>query len=36
MRTQQVLRRVASGEVMSYMTELRQRADVDKNPKAFE
>lgn len=36
MRTQQALRRVASGEVMGYMTELRQRADVDKNPKAFE
>jgi peptidyl-prolyl cis-trans isomerase D len=36
MRTNQALRRVASGEVMGYMTELRKRADVDKNPKAFE
>jgi hypothetical protein len=36
MRTNQSLRRVASGEVMGYMTELRKRADVDKNPKAFE
>jgi hypothetical protein len=31
-----VLRRVASGEVMGYMKELRKRAEVDKNPKAFE
>ena len=36
MRTNQSLRRVAGGEVMGYMTELRERADVDKNPKAFE
>jgi peptidyl-prolyl cis-trans isomerase D len=36
MRTNQALRRVASGEVMGYMTELRKRADVDKNPKAFQ
>jgi peptidyl-prolyl cis-trans isomerase D len=35
-RSNQTLRRVAGGEVMGYMTDLRQRADVDKNPKAFE
>jgi peptidyl-prolyl cis-trans isomerase D len=35
-RSSQTLRRVAGGEVMGYMTELRERADVDKNPKAFE
>jgi peptidyl-prolyl cis-trans isomerase D len=36
LRTNQSLRRVAAGELMGYMTELRKRADVDKNPKAFE
>ncbi len=36
LRTNQSLRRAAAGEVTGYMTELRERADVDKNPKAFE
>ncbi len=35
-RTRQAMNRIASGEVVGYVTELRNRADVDKNPKAFE
>jgi len=35
-RLRQVTSRVATGEVIGYLTQVRNRADVDKNPKAFE
>lgn len=35
-RLRQTTSRIANGEVIGYMTQLRNRADVDKNPKAFE
>jgi len=35
-RLRQTTGRIANGEVIGYMTQLRNRADVDKNPKAFE
>ncbi len=35
-RLRQTTGRIANGEVIGYITQLRSRADVDKNPKAFE
>ncbi len=35
-RASQAMRQVASGEVRGYIAELRERADVDKNPQAFQ
>ncbi len=35
-RTRQAMSRIATGEVVGYVSELRNRADIDKNPKAFE
>jgi peptidyl-prolyl cis-trans isomerase D len=35
-RVRQATSRVATGEVIGYLTQVRTRADVDKNPKAFE
>jgi len=35
-RLRQAMSRVATGEVIGYLAQVRNRADVDKNPKAFE